>query len=137
MLSLRTPADHLRHGAGKTAAMQLVPVNSNLVQARTATPERPSAVRGVVRVNELLSHTRTHGSDEPVLQGELLEGRAEPERPSARGRRVYDSRREDHPAFYQRHTNQEYVQRRALAAYQVYSKLDAGTAPGHGVDYFV
>lgn len=117
--------------------MQLVPVNSSLVQARTAASERPSAVRGVARVNELLSHTRTQGSDEPVLQGELLEGRAEPERPSVRGRRVYDSRKEDHPAFYQRQTNQQYVQRRALAAYQVYSKPDAGTAPGRGVDYFV
>lgn len=92
---------------------------------------------GVERVTELLSQTSARTSHERVLQGELLEGGKEAERPSRRRPEVYDGRREDHPAFYRRHHNQAFVQRRALDAYQVYSNPDSAAVAGRGVDYFV
>ncbi len=117
--------------------MQIAPVSHNLLPARAAAPERPGAGRPVDRVTELLAHTRPHGGQERVLQGELLQGGREPEPPSSRRPETYDGRREDHPAFYRRHSNQQFVQRRALAAYQAYSNPDATTASGRGVDYFI
>lgn len=119
------------------AAMQIVSGTSNLIPARSASVERPTAGKAGERVTALLSQTNARTRHERVLQGELLQRGREPERTSSRRAEVYDSRREDHPAFYQRHTNQEFVQRRALAAYRVYSNPDSGAVSGRGVDYFI
>ena len=117
--------------------MQIVPVSSSNLIPRPAALDRPAAGRGVERVTELLSHTSARSSAERVLQGELLEGGREPEGAFGRGASVYENRLEDHPAFYPRHTNHAYVQRRALAAYQSYANADAASVSGRGVDYFV
>ncbi len=117
--------------------MQIVPVSHNLLPARPALAERPGAGKSVERVTELLSHTSARSGQERVLQGELLQGGREPEAPSSHRAETYVSRREDHPAFYRRHSNQQFVQRHALAAYQAYSNPDATAASGRGVDYFI
>lgn len=117
--------------------MQIVPINTHVVPSRPSALERPTPVRGGERVNELLSHTRTYQSEERVLQGELLEGDAEPVAGTRPYARVYDSRPEDHPAFYRRQANQEYIQRQALAAYRMQAAVGAAAVPGSGVDYFV
>lgn len=117
--------------------MQIVPVTSNPIPPRSTALERPAPVRGADRVNELLSHTRTYQSGERVLQGELLQGGREPDQAVRPRPQLYDSRREDHPAFYQRHANREYIQRQAMAAYQMHVNSEAPATAGRGIDYFV
>ncbi len=117
--------------------MQIVPVSNNLLPARAVVAERTGAGKAVERVSELLSHASARTGQERVLQGELLQGGREPEPLSGHRAETYDSRREDHPAFYRRHSNQQFVQRHALAAYQAYSNPDATAASGRGVDYFI
>lgn len=117
--------------------MQIVPVTSNLVPQRATAMERPAPVRGAERVNELLSHTRAHQGGERVLQGELLEGGRDAERVADARPHLYESRREDHPAFYPRQTNPDYIQRQAMSAYRMHASAEAHVAAGRGIDYYV
>lgn len=117
--------------------MQILPVGSSLIPARSAALERPAGARAVERVTDLLSKTRTQDGAERILQGELLEGGSETETATRRRPEQFEARREDHPAFYRRQANQHYVQRQALAAYQMFSGAAAANPAGRGVDYFV
>lgn len=117
--------------------MQILPIASNLVPLRSSALERPSHVRGVERVTELLSQTSARSGSERVLQGEFLERGQESESVEPRRPEIFEGRKEDHPAFYRRHSNRDYVQREALAAYQKYANPNTDSGYGRGVDYFV
>jgi hypothetical protein len=74
---------------------------------------------------------------EQVLQGEFLQH----ERPGT-DNRIFDtrefhgSRREDHPGFRQRHSNEAYAGRRAVSAYQDNEDVSASGRSGSHLNIF-
>jgi hypothetical protein len=77
---------------------------------------------------------------EPVLQGELLQRqRAEGQGPWSDGATIVaGQRREDHPGFQARATNDAYLHRRAIRAYQAQAAASNAAASGRAsrIDYF-
>jgi hypothetical protein len=74
---------------------------------------------------------------EPVLQGELLRGGQTAPKAPVRERFQHDgqgTRREDHPAFLQRHDNNDLTARTAVAAYAAHAGPSSSGRPT--VDFF-
>ncbi|MEJ2347101.1 MAG: hypothetical protein P8076_15370 [Gammaproteobacteria bacterium] len=77
---------------------------------------------------------------EPVLQGELLQRqRAQGQGPWSDGATIATGqRREDHPGFQTRASNDGYLRRRAISAYQAQASASGRAVSGrtNRVDYF-